>query len=105
DGVDSAVHHVDRGLRILDFALAVAACGALWWRRRWPLQLGVATGVAAIVSGGMGGPAAVALFTVAVHRRTGVAFAVGALNVATGVLFAVLRPQHQALWVTAAINV
>jgi signal transduction histidine kinase len=44
------------------------------------------------------------MFTVAVHRRTSVAIAIGALNVGAGTLLTVVRPQHQQLWAVVAIN-
>jgi signal transduction histidine kinase len=44
------------------------------------------------------------MFTVAVHRRTSVAFAVAALNLGAGELLLVIRPQHQPLWVALAIG-
>ena len=104
DVAGSAVHHPPRGLLMVDAAIALAGCVALWWRRRWPVAIAVVTALVSVVSGGSGGPAAVAMFTVAVHRRTGVAVAVSALNVLTGTLLVVIRPQHQALWVALAIN-
>src|SRR4051812_21035238 len=99
DTASSAVHHERHGLLVLDAAVALIGCIALWWRRRWPVHIAVLTALVSVVSGGSGGPAAVAMFTVAVHRRTSVAIAVSALNVVAGVLLVVVRPQHQALWV------
>ena len=105
DTASSAVHHQPAWLLVTDGAVAVVACVSLWWRRRWPVHIAVITALVSVVSGGSGGPAAVAMFTVAVHRRTSTAFAVAALNVGAGALLVVLRPQHQALWVALAIGV
>ena len=50
-------------------AIGVAGCAALWWRRRWPIQIYAAlTMVAPFVSAASGAQSAM-LFTVAVHRR------------------------------------
>ena len=104
DTSSSAVHHQPGWLLFVDAAVALVACVALWWRRRWPVHIAVITALVSVVSGGSGGPAAVAMFTVAVHRRTSIALGVAGLNLVTGVLLVVVRPQHQALWVAVAIN-
>jgi signal transduction histidine kinase len=49
--------------------IGVAGCTALWWRRRWPVQIGAAlTALAPFVSS-LSGAQSVMVFTVAVHRR------------------------------------
>jgi signal transduction histidine kinase len=60
---------------------------SLWWRRRYPVVLGVLASLAAVVSVVASGPAMVLLLTVAVHRRWPWALLVGAANVAGGLLF------------------
>ena len=104
DVTSSAVHHEPNGLLALDAALTVLGCVALWWRRRWPVQIGILTALVSVISGGTAGPAVVAMFTVVVHRRTTIAFLVAALNVGAGLLFTVFRPQHQTLLAALAIN-
>jgi signal transduction histidine kinase len=52
----------------LDGLVGIAACLSLWTRRRWPFGLALVLTLLSIVSSATGGAAAVALFTVAVHR-------------------------------------
>ncbi|MFB4263875.1 sensor histidine kinase [Nonomuraea sp. GTA35] len=56
--------------------VAAVACLALWWRRRFPVRLGVAMAVALALSASAMGAAMVAGLTVAVHRPWGRAAAV-----------------------------
>jgi signal transduction histidine kinase len=77
-------------LQFYDLVGGALASLALWWRRRWPV--GVALFVLAFnsfaTSASIAG--AIAVFTVAVHRRAAVAFAIGAVSIAiTPVLLAV----------------
>src|SRR3954470_20022186 len=51
----------------LDIALGAASLAALWFRRSHPTAVGVATGLAAIVSAAAGGPGLIALFNAAVR--------------------------------------
>jgi signal transduction histidine kinase len=52
----------------LDGLVGIAACFSLWTRRRWPFGLALVLTLLSIVFSGVGGAAAVALFTVAVHE-------------------------------------
>ena len=52
----------------LDGLVGVAACFALWQRRRWPFGLALVLSLLSIVFSAAGGAAIIALFTVAVHR-------------------------------------
>lgn len=71
----------------LDGGVGVAVWLAMWWRRRWPVVLGVVTALAAVVSVFASGPALVLLLTVAIHRRWPWAVLVGATNLVAGFLF------------------
>ncbi|WP_245928748.1 sensor histidine kinase [Murinocardiopsis flavida] len=64
-------------------AVLVAACAAMWWRRRVPVALAVVLIVASVWFPVVAGPSAIALFTVAVHRRAGTALAAAGLAVAS----------------------
>src|SRR3712207_9009768 len=53
-----------------DLVVGLAACGALWVRRRWPVGVAVVTMAAGVFSGMSSGAGIVALFSLAVHRRS-----------------------------------
>ncbi len=90
---------------LLDWALGGAACAALSWRRTRPAAVAGLAAVASAASGSAGGAALIGLFSVAVHRRTTVAVAVGALNLAAAAAFALYRPQDSGFWVNAVLGV
>ena len=81
---------------IADQVTGIVGCAALWLRRRWPVELAVLLTLLSVYSETVGGAAAVALFTVAVHRPVKQAVAVAALGVATGVLYGAIRPDPDA---------
>ncbi|MFJ4849414.1 MULTISPECIES: sensor histidine kinase [unclassified Streptomyces] len=56
------------GTGIAEQAVSAAACTALFLRRRWPVQLAAALLVTGWFAHLVGGPTAVAVFTVAAHR-------------------------------------
>ena len=67
-------------LQFYDLIGGALACLALWWRRRWPV--GVALFILALnsYSSSSSIAGAIALFTVAVHRRAAVAIGLGLLR-------------------------
>lgn len=71
----------------VDLTIGTAALVALWWRRRFPVLLGVVTAFAAVLSAFAGGVAFVMLLTVAIHRRWPWALLVGGANLVAAVLF------------------
>lgn len=76
-----------------DQVLGLLACLSLWLRRRWPVQLAVVLLCLSAVSEMAGGPSALALFTVAVHRSLRVTAVIFALGLAMTAVFAWLRPD------------
>ena len=87
-----ATSHDDTAQHVRDYAdwfvmwdvvAGIAACGAVWLRRRWPLGLAISLTLLAVVSSAASGAAAVALFTLAVHRPFRQAAPVAALGLAT----------------------
>jgi signal transduction histidine kinase len=84
----------DRELLILlDLVFGLALTVALWWRRRRPVGLALAS-VPVVAFSTFGGPAALALlFTVAVHRRWPAAVAIACLQLAATPLYLALYPE------------
>ncbi|WP_189133195.1 sensor histidine kinase [Wenjunlia tyrosinilytica] len=75
------------------WVLGVAACGVLWWRRRWPAALAVGLTVAGL-SCPLVIPATVALFSVAVYRPPVITAWVAGLACAPVVLYYVLLAHY-----------
>jgi signal transduction histidine kinase len=75
----------------LDGLAGIAACFSLWWRRRWPFGLALVLTLLGIVFSSVGGAAAIALFTVAVHRPFRQAAPIA-------LLAAVLQPVYLAIY-------
>jgi signal transduction histidine kinase len=94
-------------LQFYDLVGGALACLALWWRRRWPV--GVALFVLALntysTSGSIAG--AIALFTVAIHRRAGVAIGLGLLSIAILPILLAIQPEDPdtPLWFGVALGV
>ncbi len=64
---------------LVDEVLGMLACGALWFRRRWPAPLAAAMLLASTASHFVIGPSLVVMFTVAVHRPFRPVAVIGAL--------------------------
>ncbi|MEV4422586.1 histidine kinase [Patulibacter sp. NPDC049589] len=82
-------------LAAVDLAVGTASLLALWVRRRWPVAAALAVAAASSVSAVAAGPAAVLLFTVAVHRPWRVLTPVVVLNVVSAAIFARVHPDHE----------
>jgi signal transduction histidine kinase len=77
----------------VDAALGGLASLGVWLRRRWPVGVAVVVGLLAVYSVSASGVALVVLFTVAVHRRLGIAVAVAAGYALTSFLTLLVRPD------------
>jgi len=95
-----------RGWMWADLAIGLALSTALWWRRRWPLELAVATLLASCFSASASGISFITLFTVAVHRRFGVAVAVAVATLLPGEVYGALHPVPDDLgWWPATLSI
>ncbi|MEW2386738.1 histidine kinase [Streptomyces venezuelae] len=94
-GADAVIDnpHVSQGYAELDQVVGALACAAIWLRRRWPVGLAVAMVPVSVASDTAGGAAAVALFTLAVHRPFRYVAWVGGVSVAVVPLTYWLRPD------------
>ena len=79
-------------LLVIDAIGATMACLALWWRRRWPLGVGLAVVAVQVVSPAAGVAGVVSLYTVAAYRRWQLAFLVAAAQVALLPLARAIHP-------------
>ncbi len=77
----------------------VVACLAIWLRRRFPIGVGLLTVLLGIVSPAAGGASLIALFTVAVHRRSVEAIGLAALAISLLPVYFSLYPDDVPFWV------
>jgi signal transduction histidine kinase len=80
-------------LQFYDLVGGALACAALWWRRRWPLHVAVFVLVMNSFSSSASIAGAIALFTIAVHRRAAVAIGFGLVSVAITPILLTVQPQ------------
>ena len=87
---------LDGTLLVLDVIGRAALCLALWWRRRWPLGLGLASAPILSFSSFAGTAGAIILFTVAAYRRWQQAFLVAGLHLAGAPIYRAVQPDISA---------
>jgi signal transduction histidine kinase len=92
-GWSSARHGLHGALLVIDASGGVVLCLALWWRRRWPLELGLASLPVLAVSSSAGPAGLVILYTVAACRRWQLAFLVATAQVLLLPLGRAIHPQ------------
>src|SRR6516165_9781508 len=96
-GVNSFQHGLRGPLLVIDAIGGVVLCLALWWRRRWPLGLGLASLPVLAVSSSAGPAGVVILYTVAAYRRWQAAVLIAAAQVALLPLEYAIHPQGNSL--------
>ena len=101
-GVEST-EDMPEWLTFLDLCTGLIGCVLLWWRRRWPVHVAVALALVGGFSAFSGAAGALALFTVAVHRRFAVVVAVAAVGLATVPVYILLHPkENDPVWASVA---
>ncbi|MFI6943761.1 sensor histidine kinase [Streptomyces sp. NPDC050418] len=85
--------NVSENVAHLDQLVGAVACAAVWLRRRWPVGLAIAMLPVSLISDTGGGAAAIAMFTLAVHRPFRYVAWIGGLSTALAPLIYVLRPD------------
>ncbi|QDY79735.1 sensor histidine kinase [Streptomyces qinzhouensis] len=78
-GNSRAVVHFDELVGLL-------SCGAIWLRRRWPVQLALGLALVGVLSPAVAGALIVAIFSLAVHRPFRPVAIVGGIMIAFGVV-------------------
>ena len=92
-GVTSARHGLRGPLLVIDAIGGAVLCLALWWRRRWPLGLGLASLPVLVVSSSAGPAGVIILYTVAAYRRWQLAVLVAAAQVVLLPFGRAIHPQ------------
>ncbi|HET9331235.1 MAG TPA: histidine kinase [Steroidobacteraceae bacterium] len=99
--IASVVSSARQGLQglqlVIDAIGGAVLCLALWWRRRWPLGLWLASVPVVIVSSSAGAAGVIILYTVAAYRRWQLAFLVAAATVVLLPLGRAVHPQDISL--------
>jgi signal transduction histidine kinase len=92
-GVTSARHGLRGPLLVIDAIGGAVLCLALWWRRRWPLGLGLVSLPVLAVSSSAGPAGVIILYTVAACRRWQLAVLVAAAQVVLLPFGRAIHPQ------------
>jgi len=90
---------------VIDVTCGVLACLSLWWRRRWPVGVALSCVLLGAFSASATIAGLLALFSVAVHRNARPVLLVAALWVPSSAVYAIYRPQSEALWVVVLVAV
>lgn len=94
---DQVGRGLDGPLLVVDVIGGVALWLALWWRRRWPVALGLASVPIVAFSSSAGVAGLIVLYTVAAYRRWQLALLVAGLQLAMFPVFRVVQPDDDSL--------
>src|SRR5215469_14979700 len=97
NAMTSARHGLHGPMLVVDVTGAAMACLALWWRRRWPLAVGLAVVALMLVSPAAGSAGVVSLYTVAAYRRWQLACLVAGIQVVLLPVARAIQPQSTSL--------
>jgi signal transduction histidine kinase len=81
-------------LLIADRTTGLLGCLALWWRRKYPVQIAVALAATSVYSETVTGAAIVALFTVAIHSSIRATATVAAISIAALGTYQLIWPDQ-----------
>ena len=94
---DQVGRGLDAPLLVFDVIGGAALCLALWWRRRWPFALGLASVPMQAFSSSAGVAALIILFTVAAYRRWQLAVLIAGLQLAMLPVYRNVQPDDDTL--------
>ena len=94
---DQVGRGLDSPLLVFDAIGGAALCFALWWRRRWPFALGLASVPMQAFSSSAGVAALIMLFTVAAYRRWQLAALIAGLQLAVLPVYRSVQPDDNSL--------
>jgi signal transduction histidine kinase len=94
-----STRHVSAAEVTVDVVVGGIGCLLLWLRRRWPVGVAIAMMPIAALSAFSTVAVLLAVFTVAVHRRTSIAVGIAAGNLVCSLVFPLWRPLRAPLWV------
>jgi signal transduction histidine kinase len=103
--LDASTRDVSGAEVTLDVVLGGIGCVLLWLRRRWPVGVAVAMMPIVAVSAFSTVAALLAVFTVAVHRRTSIALGIALGMLACSLIFPLWRPLRVPLWAVLLFSV
>jgi len=103
--LSTSYHHGLRGaLFYIDLVVGVVVCLSLWWRRRWPFELGLASAPLLAISSFAGPAGGIILFTVAAYRRWQQVALVAALQLAMLPAEQAIHPQGNSVYAPAILG-
>src|SRR3954447_7023166 len=94
---DQVGRGLDGPLLVLDVIGGATLCLSLWWRRQWPLALGLVSVPMQAFSSSAGVACLIILFTVAAYRRWQLAALIAALQLAMLPVFRSVQPDDNSL--------
>lgn len=94
---DGSKDPIPQALLALDFWCGMALCVALWFRRRWPVQLAVAAAVISTFSDTAGIATLIIIITVAIHRPVRTTLWVFALNAVSMAIYIAVRQKPESI--------
>ena len=82
----------------VDLSVGIGCLVLVFWRRRWPVMIALVTNAVAVISASAGGPATLALVSLATRRRWREIIPVSLVTLAGGVVFDRINPASDEPW-------